>query len=235
MPRRQKSRMRNGCARPLTGAARLCDALNMKIVPLSAGLLAALLVAPLLILAAQADAAPPPVIHAPAAPHAEKLAPAGRPTTAPVPPPETRPDKGSVTGYPIPRFVSLRTDEVNMRIGPGMRYPIEWVYRWRGLPVEVLREFQVWRLVRGPDGTEGWLHQATIVGGRTIIVTGATRTLRGEPRATAEAVAELKPGVIARLRACPAGSDWCRVKVGERDGWLRRDEFWGILPNEVFP
>ena len=86
--------------------------------------------------------------------------PAGRPACAgPARSPPglpANPDKGSVTGLPLPRFVSLRTDEVNLRTGPGMQYPIEWLYKRRGLPVEVEREFDVWRLVVDPDGVKGW-------------------------------------------------------------------------------
>ncbi|MDE2516857.1 MAG: hypothetical protein KGL12_12585 [Rhodospirillales bacterium] len=201
----------------------------MKFVALPAGLAAVLLLAGLVF--APAALAAPPVIQPSKAVPAEKIAPAGR--TAPPAAPETPPDRGSVTGLPIPRFVSLRTDEVNMRVGPGMRYPIEWVYKWRGLPVKVLREFQVWRLVEAPDGTKGWMHQATIVGGRTFLVIGKTRTLREAPRDDAGAVAELRVGVIGKLKSCKAGSAWCRVQVGERSGWLRRSQIWGVLPDEV--
>src|SRR5690348_12952439 len=72
-------------------------------------------------------------------------------------PPEQDPNKGSVTQLPIPRFVSLRSDEVYLRAGPGTRYPIQWVYKRRDLPVEILREFDVWRLVEAPDGIKGWM------------------------------------------------------------------------------
>ena len=90
----------------------------------------------------------PPAIAAPAA------APAPAPATS-APPPE--PAKGSNTGLPLPRFASLKTDEVNLRSGPGLRYPIEWVYKRRDLPVEIQREFEVWRLVADSDGVKGWV------------------------------------------------------------------------------
>lgn len=201
----------------------------MKIVARLAGL-AAVLIAAWAAPLPHARAAPPVIQPSKAVP-AEKVAPAGHPAAPAAP--ETPPDRGSVTGLPIPRFVSLRTNEVNMRVGPGMRYPIEWVYKWRGLPVKVLREFQVWRLVEAPDGTKGWMHQATIVGTRTFLVTGKTRSLRDAPRGTAGVVAELRVGVIGKLKECKAGSAWCRVQVGDRGGWLRRDEIWGVLPDEV--
>ncbi|QHC35104.1 SH3 domain-containing protein [Komagataeibacter xylinus] len=80
--------------------------------------------------------------------------------------------KGSVTGLPLPRFAAFRADEVNLRTGPGQRYPIDWVYHRRGLPVKIEREFDVWRLVEDSDGQKGWVHQATLVGTRTFVIPG---------------------------------------------------------------
>lgn len=82
------------------------------------------------------------------------------------------PHKGSVTGMPLPRFASLRADEVNWRAGPGSRYPIQWVYHRRGMPVQILREFDVWRLIADVSGNKGWVHQATLVGRRSFIIAG---------------------------------------------------------------
>lgn len=148
-------------------------------------------------------------------------------------PPETESNKGSATGLPLPRFAALRSDEVNLRAGPGTRYPIDWVYKRRDLPVEILREFEVWRLVQDPDGTKGWVHQATLTGRRSFIITGGDATLRRDPRDTAAAVAILKAGVVGHLRSCQAGSNWCQVQAGDYRGYLKRNQFWGTLPDEV--
>jgi SH3-like domain-containing protein len=181
-----------------------------------------------------------PVKTPPAAAHkkaASTPSPVTAPPVAPKPAePETQkppePPKGG-TGLPLPRFAALRSDDVNMRAGPGTRYPIDWVYKRRDLPVEIEREFEVWRLVRDPDGTKGWVHQATLTGRRTLIVTGATRSLRKTPDAQAPVVAELKPGVLGRIRSCEAGSDWCQVQIGDYRGFLKRSDFWGTQPGEV--
>jgi SH3-like domain-containing protein len=82
------------------------------------------------------------------------------------------PAKGSVTGLPLPRYAALRSDEVNMRAGPGQRFPILWVYHRRGMPVRVEREFDVWRLVEDPTGQKGWMQQATLAGGRDFLIPG---------------------------------------------------------------
>lgn len=148
-------------------------------------------------------------------------------------PPEQDPNKGSVTQLPIPRFVSLRSDEVYLRAGPGTRYPIQWVYKRREMPVEILREFDVWRLVEAPDGIKGWMHQATLSGRRSFMVKDADATLRHDPQETGAPVAILKVGVIGRLRSCAANSDWCQVQVGDYRGYLQRSQFWGTLPAEV--
>ncbi|GCE84000.1 SH3 domain-containing protein [Komagataeibacter diospyri] len=111
--------------------------------------------------AAVAGSAPPPAAHA-AAPVPDAPA-----ALAPV-----DNTKGSVTGLPLPRFAAFRADEVNLRTGPGQRYPIDWVYHRRGLPVKIEREFDVWRLVEDSDGQKGWVHQATLVGTRTFVIPG---------------------------------------------------------------
>ena len=155
--------------------------------------------------------------------------------TAPAPPPERAPTTGSVTGLPLPRFAALRSDEVNMRSGPGTRFPIEWTYQRRELPVEIIREFELWRRIRDPDGTEGWVHQSTLMGRRSFIVRGAPGTevmLRRRAEDQAQPVARLRPGVVGRLRACEANSPWCEAQIGEFRGHIRRADIWGVGPNE---
>lgn len=137
------------------------------------------------------------------------------------------------TGLPLPRFVSLRADEVNMRTGPGVQYPVEWVYHRENLPVEILREYRTWRLVRDWQGAQGWIHQSMLSGRRTFMVLTAERTLRARPDAKSGAVARLEPNVIGEVENCPDSGGWCRVRVGGRDGWLRRVEVFGIKSDEV--
>jgi SH3-like domain-containing protein len=87
--------------------------------------------------------------------------------------------------------------------------------------------------VHDPEGVKGWVHQATLTGRRSFVVTGGARTLRREADDNAAALAILKPGVIGRLRACAAGAAWCEVQVGEFRGWLERAQFWGSFPGEA--
>ena len=215
--------------------------------------------------AAQQAAAPPashpPPRTAPRAPARREAAPVVQPKTgtaarhpplhptAPAPPILTppvlapppladkprEPARGSVTGMPLPRFAALRADEVYMRLGPGKDYAIVWVYKRRDLPVRIEREFKDWRRVRDQDDVSGWVHQATLAPRRTGVVTGGEQVLRRDAQDDAEPVARLKPGVIVRLRACDAGTDWCQAQVQDYRGWMKRGEVWGLLPGESIP
>lgn len=133
----------------------------------------------------------------------------------------------------LPRFVSLRADEVNLRTGPGERYPIDWVLVKKGLPVEVIDEYDVWRRVRDWQGSEGWVHQRMVAGARTVIVTGKLRSLRVDPADNAAPLAHVEPGVIARLLECRDA--WCRVEAESIKGWLKRGEIWGVYADETVP
>jgi SH3-like domain-containing protein len=185
--------------------------------------------------AAAAPATPPAAAQSGAAQSGASQSAASAAASVETRPPEKLPDPEKPEGVPakLPRFASLRADEVNMRAGPGTRYRIDWVYKRRDLPVEIEREFDVWRWVRDADGIQGWVHQATLMWRRSFIVQKADATLRAEASDSAGAVAILKPGVIGRIRSCEAASDWCDVQTGSYRGYLRREQFWGLLPGEA--
>lgn len=120
-----------------------------------------------------------------------------------------------------------------MRTGPGVRYPVDWVYKRKYMPLEVIAEFGTWRKVRDIQGTQGWIHQSMLSNNRWITITGQTRTLRRKPDSQAAAVARIEPGASAQLVECPEDTGWCRVTAGGYEGWLRRVEFWGVYPRET--
>ncbi|MFN0042856.1 MAG: SH3 domain-containing protein [Alphaproteobacteria bacterium] len=134
------------------------------------------------------------------------------------------------SGLPVPRFVSLRADEVNLRAGPGVRYPVEWVYQRKLMPVEVVEEFETWRKIRDWQGAEGWVNKAMLSGRRSVLVVGEIRTLRRDPAAESPAIARAEPGVIARLLKC--NGNWCKIEAGGYEGWLARADFWGVRADE---
>jgi SH3-like domain-containing protein len=134
---------------------------------------------------------------------------------------------------PLPRFAALHADKVNLRAGPGDRYPIEWVYLRKDWPVEVIAQFDHWKRVRDWQGTEGWVHEKMIVQRRQVIVTGGVRALRQSPDPGGVLVARAEPGVVARLDECRG--EWCRIIAGDTTGWLQRADIWGVYPNESVP
>jgi SH3-like domain-containing protein len=149
---------------------------------------------------------------------------------------------GRSTGLPVPRFVSLGSDRVNVRFGPGKQYPINWVFARKDLPVEIIAEFDTWRQIRDYEGDEGWVHSSLLSSRRTIMVTRdpacaptsdepCARPLRRTPTADSRVVLRAEPGVIGRLFDCE--ETWCRVEIEGRRGWLQRDEFWGTRPGEI--
>lgn len=142
--------------------------------------------------------------------------------------------KAGGSGLPLPRFASLRSDEVNLRSGPGVRYPVDWVYTRRDLPVEVIAEFEAWRKIRDWQGTEGWVHESMLSSRRMVVVIGEQRRLLNAPDETAPALALVDPNVVGRLLDCPRGRAFCKVAFASYQGWLRRDSLWGIYPGEYF-
>ena len=137
------------------------------------------------------------------------------------------------SGLPLPRFVSLRAEEVNLRTGPGVQYPVDWVYHRQTLPVQIIAEFENWRKIRDWEGTQGWMHQSMLTGRRTVIISGGTRALRRKPHAKSTPVAQAEAQVIGNLMTCPEGSSWCKVDVDGYVGWLRHVDFWGTFPGEA--
>lgn len=143
---------------------------------------------------------------------------------------------GSVSGLPVPRFVSLKPNRVNVRAGPTKDHEVTWVYVRPSLPVEVTAEFENWRRVRDWEGAEGWVYHALLSGRRTAIVAQKPNS-KDEPlplysaadRASA-LVARLQPGVLGSVRRCTGA--WCRIAGEGFDGWIEQDRLWGVYPDE---
>jgi SH3-like domain-containing protein len=138
--------------------------------------------------------------------------------------------KRAPSGLKLPRFVSLHADEVNVRAGPGVRYPVKWVFVRRRLPVEITAEFETWRKIRDSSGAEGWVHRAMLSGRRSIVVVDKQTTMRRLPKTDSPAIARLNPGIVAQIERCDPV--WCSVETQGYDGWIRRDDVWGLYKNE---
>ena len=137
---------------------------------------------------------------------------------------------GSDTGMPMPRFVSLASERVNVRTGPGREYPIRWVFTRPGLPLKVIDEAENWRKIEDYEGEQGWIYHSLLSGERRVLITGEIRDLLRTPSPDAIVVARIEPLVLGNLLSCE--SSYCFVSVDGRRGWLSRDSFFGVLENE---
>jgi SH3-like domain-containing protein len=142
---------------------------------------------------------------------------------------------GSASGLPIPRYVSLKSDRVNVREGPSKDHPTIWVFQRAGLPVEITAEFETWRKVRDSEGAEGWVLHSLLSGRRTALVTpwkkGTESILYSSASLTSAPVAKLQPNVIATVRSCDG--TWCRISGYGFDGFIHQSNLWGVYPNET--
>ncbi|WP_222875964.1 SH3 domain-containing protein [Terrihabitans soli] len=143
---------------------------------------------------------------------------------------------GAVTGLPLPRFVSLKSDLVNVRRGAGTEHDVVWAYHRTGLPVEIIAEWDNWRRIRDADGADGWVFHRLLGGKRTALVapwsTEAVLPLRQDDAADAAVAAQLQPKVLANVSACTG--EWCRIYGTGFDGWIQQDLLFGVYPGEQF-
>lgn len=154
--------------------------------------------------------------------------------TATVAPARAEQSLGPSTGLPVPRYVSLKSDRVNLREGPSRDHRTAWVFQRVGLPVEITAESDNWRRVRDSEGTEGWVLKGLLAGKRTALVApwrkGEVRALRSQASDDAAVVANLQVGVLANVKRCDG--HWCRVYGDGFDGYVRQDDLWGVYPGE---
>ena len=152
---------------------------------------------------------------------------------SPVGPVHAGSDPGT-SGLPVPRFVSLKVDRVNVRGGPDKDHDVTFIYTRLGWPVEITAEFENWRRIRDSDGSEGWVYHSMLSGKRTAIVQLKSKTDLGplytEPDARSPVTAELQPGVLGSVKRCTG--TWCRLSGDGFDGWIEQNRLWGVYPDE---
>jgi SH3-like domain-containing protein len=140
----------------------------------------------------------------------------------------------TASGLPVPRYVSLKSDHVNVRAGPTKDNDVAWVYTRSGLPVEITAEFENWRRVRDSEGAEGWVYHSLLSGRRTAVVTMKTKDELAPLRESADPMsvvtARLQAGVVAQVKKCT--SNWCHVVGSGFDGWIEQQRLWGVYADE---
>jgi SH3-like domain-containing protein len=144
------------------------------------------------------------------------------------------PPVGSVTGLPLPRYASLKTDRVNLREGPSKDHPTKWVFERAGLPVEITEEFATWRKVRDSEGAEGWVLHTLLSGRRTGLVGPGKKDVAYDvmsgPSAKSDVAARLQSGVIVNIKRCDGA--WCQVYGDGYKGYVSQTDLWGVYPGE---
>ena len=144
---------------------------------------------------------------------------------------------GSSSGLPVPRFVSLKPDKVNVRAGPTRNHDVTWQFTRSGLPVEITAESDNWRRIRDWEGSEGWVYHSLLSGRRTALVISKHKDelvpLFGAADDQTHVVAHLQPGVSPRCAACTG--KWCQITGAGFDGWIAQERLWGVYPNETVP
>jgi SH3-like domain-containing protein len=141
---------------------------------------------------------------------------------------------GPKSGLPVPRFVSLKPDRVNVRGGPTRDHEVTFVYTRAGLPVEITAESDNWRRIRDWEGSEGWVYHSLLSGRRTAVVAPKDKRalvpLHDSADGGSAVVAQLQAGVLAAVKRCTG--TWCRVVGTGFDGWVVQEQLWGVYPNE---
>lgn len=139
---------------------------------------------------------------------------------------------GRMTGLPIPRFVSLKGEITNLRQGPSKTHAIIWRYQKKGLPVEIVNEFDQWRKIRDMDGSEGWVHQMVVSGRRSVVTLDGEHIVRSNPRYDSSIVVRVNGGIIASPLKCKV--QWCLIEHEEFQGWLPKQVLYGVYEDETF-
>ncbi|MDE0969414.1 MAG: SH3 domain-containing protein [Octadecabacter sp.] len=140
-------------------------------------------------------------------------------------------ERGPVTNLPIPRYVSLKVNEANVRRGPSLSHRIDWVFQRRDMPLRVVGEYGHWRRVMDREGMGGWVHYSLLSGNRTVIIDRDLLVLRRQPDANGVEIAILEIGVIANLDKCYI--DWCRLHSAGYRGWALKAGIFGVDENEL--
>jgi SH3-like domain-containing protein len=131
-----------------------------------------------------------------------------------------------------PYWASIASGQAMTHTGPGRNYPNVWLYQRRDLPVRVLKKYETWRLIQDPDGAQGWMLVTMLSDKRTAIVRpGDPRPVRASPSDGARVQYDAEQGVVGRISKCASG--WCRIEIGNRPGYIRTSDVWGVGENEV--
>lgn len=141
------------------------------------------------------------------------------------------PNRGAVTNLPLPRYVTLKTNEGNARRGPGLTHRIDWVLTRAGMPLKITAEHGHWRRIEDAEGIGGWVHYSLLSGVRSVMVKADLLDVLYTPRPDGQIAFRAESGVIAHILECAQG--WCRISVEGEKGWAPAAALWGVDPGEI--
>lgn len=143
-------------------------------------------------------------------------------------------DESSESGLTLPRMVSTRADNINARSGPGTNYPIEWIYKQKGAPLEIINEFELWRQVRDWEGSVSWIHKTRLTGRRFVkVITPGENNIYNSAEYDSRVIAKVEDGVVGEIKKCPKKSAFCLIQFEKIEGWMPKKNLFGVYENEV--
>ena len=145
---------------------------------------------------------------------------------------ETDREPDQSTGLPLPRFASLKSDNVYVRTGPSMDYPIKWIYKKEGLPVEILQEFDAWRKIKDPNGDIGWAHKILLSGKKTAVISSDDPAPAYDDTEMGRTIVKFEKGVVVNVKECK--KLMCRVQFAPYEGWIEKKYLWGVYGSDIF-
>ena len=139
--------------------------------------------------------------------------------------------KGPVTNLELPRFVSLKVNEANVRRGPSLSHKIDWIYKRQNMPLEIYAEYENWRRVRDFEGFGGWIHYTLLSGVRYVLIKNELQEIRLLPSKGAQVIAKIPQHNIAALDKCIR--EWCKIADDGYKGWVLKSGIWGVYESEL--
>lgn len=145
---------------------------------------------------------------------------------------EVEQEQNQQSGLPLPRYASLKSDNVYVRTGPSMDYPIKWIYKREGLPVEIQQEFDAWRKIKDPDGNIGWAHKILLSGKKMALIKAEDLATAYDDTEMDKSVVKFEKGVIVGVIECQ--KLMCRVQFAPYKGWIEKKYLWGVYGSDIF-
>ena len=137
------------------------------------------------------------------------------------------------SGLSLPRMVSFRTEPVNVRSGPGTKYPIDWVYQQKGAPIEIINEYEAWREIKDWEGSVSWVHKTMLTGKRFVrVMTPGENNIYNSESFSSKVIAKVEDGVVGEIKKCLKSSDFCLIKFDTIEGWIPKKNLFGIYKDE---